>query len=240
VKQTVERIVPFVPAFATVGASVCASLLLLATGPQTLAPPPVVPPLTREVARIVASLSPPTHVVPGGRDPVVASPHRRRLSSPVRRSATSTPASQHSSKQLSPVGAPAAPPPPKPNPPPAPTPPAPAVTPPAPPVTRATASEAVKPGWGHGDRNHAHSGPPGRRSSGRKNEATSAPAGPPAAAGAEQNSIQNGEEKSTGSQGRGSGNGKNQAKPDPPGQPAAAGTAEHGPTQNGEKKSTGR
>jgi hypothetical protein len=45
----VARIGPLLPAFATVGASLCASSLLLTTGPQALGPPPVVPPLTTKV-----------------------------------------------------------------------------------------------------------------------------------------------------------------------------------------------
>ena len=234
-KQAVERIGPFVPAFATVGASVCASFLLLPTGPLTFGPRSVGPPLTRESGRIVASLSPPAQVLPGGRGPLAPPRDRRRLASPAHGSATSAPASQHSRKQVSRVGAPAAPPHPTPS-----TPPAPPVTPPAPPVTIRTASEPVKPGWGHGDRNHVHTGPPGRRASGRKKQPTPAPAGPPVATLAQPSAVQNGEKKSTGSPGKGSSGLKNQPKPAPPQPPVAAATPQHGPVQNGEKKSTGR
>ena len=234
-KQAVERIGPFVPAFATVGASVCASFLLLPTGPLTFGPRSVGPPLTRESGRIVASLSPPAQVLPGGRGPLAPPRDRRRLASPAHGSATSAPASQHPRKQVSRVGTPAAPPHPTPS-----TPPAPPVTPPAPPVTIRTASEPVKPGWGHGDRNHVHTGPPGRRASGRKNQPTPAPAGPPAATVVQQSAVQNGEKKSTGSPGKGSSGLKNQPKPAPPQPPVAAATPQHGPVQNGEKKSTGR
>ena len=65
-KRMVARIGPVVPAFATVAASVCASSLLFATGPRALEPPPVVPPLTREVGRVVASLSPPSQTFSRG------------------------------------------------------------------------------------------------------------------------------------------------------------------------------
>jgi hypothetical protein len=236
VKQTVERIGPFVPAFATAGASVCASFLILAPGPQTLGPPPIGPPRATEAGRIVATLSPPAQLLPGGRRPVAASSERRALASPARRPPTSTPASQHSSKPVSRIGAPAAPPPPAPS-----APSAPSVTPPAPPTTRATASRTIKPGWGYGDRNHDHAGPPGRGSSGGKNHTKAAPAGPPVAASAEQSSVQNeGKKRSTGSPGRGSSGQKNQTKPDRPGPPVAVATPQHGPVQNGEKKSPGR
>src|SRR6266566_6361084 len=66
-KGVVERIGPLVPAFATVGASICVSSLLLSTGPQALGPPLVVPPLTREVGRIAASLLLPAQRLSPGR-----------------------------------------------------------------------------------------------------------------------------------------------------------------------------
>src|SRR5439155_906842 len=123
-----------------------------------------------ESGRIVASLSPPAQVLPGGRGPLAPPRDRRRLAFPAHSSATSAPASQHSRKQVSRVGAPAAPPHPTPS-----TLPAPPVTTPAPPVTIRTASEPVKPGWGHGDRNHVHTRPPGRRACGPKKQPTPAP-----------------------------------------------------------------
>jgi hypothetical protein len=200
-KRTVARIGPFVPAFATVGASVCVSSLLLATEPQALGPSPVVPPLTREVGRIVASLSPSAQLLSRGRGPAARPADRRTLSAPARVRATSPPSSHRVSRQVSRVGAPSA------TPPPAPSPPSP------PPVARSPASAPVaqaptdkgkppkgtnKPGWGHGDLSHDHTGPPGKGSKGQTNQPTPAPAGPAVAAGARQGSVQNGEKKSTG------------------------------------------
>jgi len=199
-KRTVERIGSFVPAFATVGASVCVSSLLLATRPQALGPPPVVPPLTREVGRVVASLSPPAQVLSRGRGPAVRRADRRSLSAPARGLAMSTPTSHRSSTQVSRVGAPSAP---LPSPP-SPAPPAPPVTPPpaSVPVVQAPtdkgkrSTDGTKPGWGYGDPNHDHSGPPGRASKGQENQATTAHAGPQVAAGDQHGSSQNGEKKS--------------------------------------------
>ena len=200
-KGMVERIGPLVPAFATVGASVCVSSLLLAAGPQTLGPLPVVPPPTREVGRVVVSLSPPAPPLSRGRGPAARPAERRSRSAPPRALATSTPISHPSSKQVSRVGAPPAPPPSPSNPPPAPpvTPQPASVT-----VSQATTDKTKKPksgnkpGWGHGDPNHNHTGPPGKASQGKKNEATSPQSGPPVPADRQHGSGQNGEKKSTG------------------------------------------
>jgi hypothetical protein len=202
-KRTVERIGPLAPAFATAGASVWLSSLLLATVPQALGPPPVVPPLTREVGRIVALLSPSAQLLLRGRSQAARPADRRSLSVPARARATSTPSTHRVSRQVGRAGAPSATPPP----PPAPSPP------PAPPVTPPPASVPVaqaptdkgnrpkdrnKPGWGHGDPNHDHTGSPGKGSNGQKNQATSPGAGPPPTAGRQRGFVQNGEKKSTG------------------------------------------
>src|SRR5207244_3453243 len=88
------------------------------------------------------------------------------------------------------------------EPPPSP-PPAPAVAPAPAPVTVAQATtdkgkppkDGSKPGWGNGDPNHDHTGPPGKES---KNQATSPGLPEPAAAASDQHgSDQNGEKKST-------------------------------------------
>jgi hypothetical protein len=62
-----------------------------------------------------------------------------------------------------PPPAPPSPPPPPPPPPPPSPPPPPAVTPPpSVPVIQASADKGSRPGWGHGDPNHDHTGPPGK------------------------------------------------------------------------------
>ena len=235
-KWTVERFGPLVPAFATAGASVCVSSLLLATGPQTLGPQSVVPPLTSEAGRVVASLSPPAQISSGGRSPAAPPVVHRSLSSPARGPARSAPASHRPPTQVSPVGTSSPP-----------TQSHPSSPPPAPPVAGHTASVPVvqastgkgKPGWGYGDPNHEHTGPPGKRAKERKDKAASAGARPPTQADAQNASVQNGEKKSKGSPGKGANDRKDQATSTGAGPPAATG-AEHGPVQNGEKKSTGR
>jgi hypothetical protein len=195
-KQMVARIGPLLPAFATVGASVCASSLLLTTGPQALGPPPVVPPLTTKVGRVVASFSPPARPLSHSRGPATR-PDRRSLSAPAPRSATS----RGSSTPVSPVGASKAPPPS----PPSPASPAPPATPPpaSVPIPKVSTDkqkrpeDANKPGWGHGDPNHDHAGPPGKGSKGQKNQATTTPAAPPVPEGDKHGSGQNGGKKST-------------------------------------------
>ena len=212
-KRAFERIGPLVPALATVGASICVSSLLLAPGPQTpLGPHPVVPSFTTKVGHVVAALSPPAQPRSRRRGLVAPSPVSRSLSATAPRSATST-ANLHPS--LSQVGRleapPASPSPPAPSSPPSP-PAAPPVTPqPAPePVTQAPTQnekrpkDGSRPGWGHGDPNHDHTGPPGQASKGQKNNQTTvAPAAPvapvpPAAPGDQHAPHQNGEKKSPG------------------------------------------
>ena len=200
-KQMVAGIGPLLPAVATVGASVCTSSLLLTTGPQVLGPPPVVPPLTTKVGRVVASFSPPAQHLSRSRGPAARPADRRSLSAPAPRSATSTPTSRGSSRPVSPPAASKAP---------QPSLPSPAST--APPVTPPPASVPIpkvstdkekrskdenKPGWGHGDPNHDHAGPPGKGSKGQENQATTTPAAPPVPEGDKHGSGQNGGKKST-------------------------------------------
>jgi hypothetical protein len=199
-KQMVARIGPLLPAFATVGASLCASSLLLTTGPQALGPPTVVPPLTTKVGRVVASFSPPAQPLSRSRGRAARRADRRSLSGPAPRSATSTPTSRGSSSPVSRVGASKAP---------QPSPPSPAST--APPVTPPPASAPIpkvstdkekrskdgnKPGWGHGDPNHDHTGPPGKGSTGQENQATTTPAAPPVPEGDQHGSGKDGGKKS--------------------------------------------
>jgi len=196
-KQMVARIGPLLPAFATVGASVCTSSLLLATGPQALGPPPVVPPLTTTAGRVVATFSPPAQPSSRSRGPA----YRRSLYPPAPRSATSTPTSRGSSRPVSPVGVSKAP---------QPSPPSPAPT--APPVTPPPASVPIpkvstdkekrskdenKPGWGHGDPNHDHTGPRGKGSTGQENQATTTPAAASVPEGDQHGSGKDGGKKST-------------------------------------------
>jgi hypothetical protein len=233
-KWTVERFGPLVPAFATAGASVCVSSLLLATGPQTLGPQSVVPPLTSEAGRVVASLSPSAQISSAGRSPVAPRADGRSLSSPARGPTTSAPASHRPSTQASPVGASSPPPQSHPS------------APSAPPVTGPTASLPIvqastgkaKPGWGYGDPNHDHTGPPGKAVKGNKDQAASTGPGPPARAGTQRGAVQNGENKSTAPPGKGANDRKDQATSAGAGPPAATG-GQHG-VQDGEKKSTGR
>lgn len=199
-KQMVARIGPLLPAFATVGASVCASSLLLTTEPQALGPPTVVPPLTTKVGRVVATFSPPAQPS-RSRGPAARPAERRSLSATAHQSATSTPTSRASSSPVSPVGASKAP---------QASPPSPAST--APPVTPPPASYPIpkvstdkekrskdgnKPGWGHGDPNHDHTGPPRKRSKGQENQATTTPAAPPVPEGDQHGSGKDGGKKST-------------------------------------------
>jgi hypothetical protein len=74
--------------------------------------------------------------------------------------APAPPASRNGSPPPSPPVLP--PRPPSPADPPRPT--APPAPPPAPPVTDAVTAPETRPGWGHGDKNHLHEGPPGRHS----------------------------------------------------------------------------
>jgi hypothetical protein len=232
-KRTVERFGPLVPAIATAGASVCVSSLLLATGPQTLGPQTVAPPLTSEAGRVVASLSPPASISSVGRGPVAPPADRRSLSSPARGPAPS--ASHRPSTQVKPIGAS--------SPPPQSHPSAPTAPPVAGPTVSAPAVQAstdtAKPGWGYGDPNHDHTGPPGKGANGRKSQTASAATDPPRRADGQNDGGQHGQKKSTGPPGNGAGDRKDQTT-SAPAQPPAAAADEHGSVQSGEKKSTGR
>jgi hypothetical protein len=200
-KRVVERIGPLLPALATV-ASICVSSLLLATGPQTLGPQPVVPPFTREVGRVVASVSPPAPQLPSRRPASVArSPGRSSRSAPPRRPVTSTPSFDRSSRQAGRVEGSASPQPSRPRPPPPP----PATPQPTyEPATQVPAlhekrpKDGTRPGWGHGDPNHDHTGPPGKGSKRQEDNATTVGAGAPAAVRVQDDPSQNGERKSPG------------------------------------------
>jgi len=199
-KQMVAGIGPLLPAFATVGASVCASSLLLTTGPQALGPPPVVPPLTTKVGRVVASFPPPAQPL-SRRGPAARPADRRSLSTPAPRSATSPPTSRGSSRPVSPVGVSKAPPP---SPPSEASPAAPAMPPPASvPIPKVSthkekrSKDENKPGWGHGDPNHDHTGPRGKGSTGQENQATTTPAAAPVPEGDQHGSGTDGGKKST-------------------------------------------
>ena len=201
-QRAVERIGPLVTALATVGASIGVSSVLLAKGPQTLAPHPVVPSFTNEVGRVVASLSPPAaHLPAPARAPVARPPGRRSPSAPARASAPPTPILHHSSRQVRRPDAFEPPPPSRPSPPPA-TPATPQPT--SEPVTQARTESGKRPkdgnkaGWGHGDPNHHHTGPPGKGSKRQEDEATTVGAGAQVAAGDEHGPHQNGEKKSPG------------------------------------------
>lgn len=243
--RAIQRIGPLFPAVATAGASVCVSSLLLATGPQTLGPSPVVPPLTSQAGRIVASLSPPAHKSSVGRGRVEQSTERRNLSQPASASSTPRPARPRSSApedkgEASPPrpGSPS-------SPPPTPTPPVrlpePTVTPPARVVQPATVN--TKPGWGHGDANHVHTGPPGRASTGRKSRAASTGAstgaGTATAPDTKRGFAQDGAKKPTSPPGKGSNDRKDQATSTGAVPPPAA-PDERGSASNGEKKSADR
>jgi hypothetical protein len=234
-KWTVERFGPLVPAIATAGASVCVSSLLLATGPQTLGPQSVVPPLTSEAGRVVASLSPPASTSSVGKSRVAPPTNRRSLSSPARAPAPSAPPSHRPSTQVSPIGA--SPPPPQLHPSPPPTLPATGPTASSPAVQASTGKG--KPGWGYGDPNHDHTGPPGKGANRQKSQVASAATDPPTRADGQNDSVQHGEKRSTGSPGKAAGDRKDQTTSAPAQSPAAA-PDEHGSVQNGEKKSTGR
>jgi hypothetical protein len=207
-KRVVERIGPLVPALATVGASICASSLLLAPGPQTLEPHAVVPSFTREAGRVVASLPPPAQPPSRVRAPVARSPGRRSLSAAARVSAASTPNLHRSSSQVGRPAASATPPPSPPSPPPSPPspPPSPPVTPqPTPePVTQAPTQnekppkDGSRPGWGHGDPNHDHTGPPSKGSKRQEDKPTTVGTGALAPVGDQHGPHQNGDKKSPG------------------------------------------
>jgi outer membrane biosynthesis protein TonB len=62
-----------------------------------------------------------------------------------------------------PTQPPSPPPPSPPAPPPPPSPPPPSPPPPPAAVARTVAEQVTRPGWGHGDKNHVHSGPPAKK-----------------------------------------------------------------------------
>jgi hypothetical protein len=207
-KRMVERIGPLVPAFATVGASVCVSSLLLTTGRQALVPQPLVPPV-REVGRVVAALPPPAQRLSRGQRPATRSaglsrgrrPATRAAGhriAPARESAAPTPNSHASSRRVRRVGARAAPPPSPPSRPPTSVTPQPTSEPAAqaPAEKGKRPKDRKRPGWGNGDRNHDHTGPPGNGSEGELSRAKTARAGPPVAADDQHGSSQNGAKKS--------------------------------------------
>jgi hypothetical protein len=237
-KRAMQRIGPLFPAVATAGASVCVSSLLLSTGPQTLGPPPVVPPLTSNGGRIVASLSPPARKLPAGRGLVTRSADRRGHSLQARGPAMSTPSVHGQSRPDAKGGAasptPQSPPSPSPAPPVDPAPPVTAPTAPAP-ILRASAVN-TRPGWGHGDRNHVHTGPPSKASKEPKKQAAPSAAGAQAPDNTQDASAQNNDKKPPETPGKGSNDRKDQGAPAGP----AAAADEHGPPPNREKKSAGR
>jgi hypothetical protein len=240
--RVIQRIGPLFPAVATAGASVCVSSLLLATGPQTLGPPPVVPPLTSEAGRIVASLSPPAHKLSAGLSRVARSADGRSLSSQARRPAASTPAARHPSQPGGESGPSSPTPPSPPSPPSAPTvtPPAPTPAPPAKVIKASTAN--AKPGWGHGDPNHVHTGPRGQASKGPKSQVpdTGTAAPKPKPAKTHPGSAQDDTKKSTSPPpGKASNDRKDQGTPTGAVPPPAA-PDERGSAPGKEKKSTGR
>jgi hypothetical protein len=216
--RVVERIGPLAPAFATVGASVCVSSLLLTTVPHALGPSPGVPPLKGETRPASVTVSPLKRLVPHGQSRVARAAGHPIPAGPSRASTTSTPSSPSVPTQISPIGTPSPtttpPPPALPSPTPAP----PAASPPVsvtvatPPTDkRKPAKDTSKPGWGHGDPNHDHTGPPGKGSKDQKSQPTPPVPAPPA------------------------------SQPPPPvAAPPATPGAEHGSPQSGKKKSEGR
>jgi hypothetical protein len=181
-KRTVERIVPLVPAAAAVGASLCASSLLFTTPPQPVGPRPVATPVTGQVGRVVATPVPLTQPASRRAAPVVRPRGLHALGAQARRAETpAPPPSHHPTRKGSPVGDSKTPPP-STGPPPAPAPspsPAPVSVPQVSTNQAPPAKGGSRPGWGHGDQNHDHTGPPGKRSKGQ--DAQTAPQPPPAA-----------------------------------------------------------
>jgi len=216
--RVVERIGPLAPAFATVGASLCVSSLLLTTVPHALGPSPGVPPLKGETRPASVAVSPLKRLVPHARNRVARPADRPIPAGPTRASTTSTPSSRNVSTQVSPIGTSSPAPTPPPPAPPGPTPAPPAASPPvtvtvaAPPTDkRKLPKDTSKPGWGHGDPNHGHTGPPGKGSKDQKSQPTPPVPAPPA------------------------------SQPPPPvAAPPATPGAEHGSPQSGKKKSEGR
>ena len=216
--RVVARIGPLAPAFATVGASVCVSSLLLTTVPHALGPSPGAPPLKGETRPAIVAVSPLKRLGPHGQSRVARPADHPIPTGPARAPTTSTPSSPSVPTQVSPIGASSPTPTPPPPVPPSATPASPAASPPvsvtvaAPPNDKPKLpKDTSKPGWGHGDPNHDHTGPPGKGSKDQKNQPTPRAPAPPAT----------------------------QPTPPVPAPPATPGT-EHGSPQSGKKKSEGR
>jgi len=124
-----------------------------APAPPRAAPPPSSPPPQQPPAPAPAPPPPTAPGAPPNPPPPAPTP------SPPAPAAPATP----------PTAAPSTP---KPHPKPAPTPstPAPPSGPTQPPPPAAPGSDTSKPGWGHGDENHDHSGPPGANDQSDKKE----------------------------------------------------------------------
>jgi len=103
----------------------------------------------------------------------VVRPHAGSARTPVSGSGSTKPPAQlpppKSSPPPPPTPTPTQPPPsppappPPPSPPPPPPPPPPSPPPPPAPVARSVAEQGARPGWGHGDKNHVHTGPPTKK-----------------------------------------------------------------------------
>ena len=100
---------------------------------------------------------------------------------PVSGSGTTKPPAQSPPPKSSPPPPPTPTPPPSPPAPPSPpTPPPPSPPPPATPVARTVAEQGARPGWGHGDKNHVHSGPPAKKGKAQEPPSPAQPTQPPA------------------------------------------------------------
>jgi len=122
----------------------------------------------------------------------VVRPHAGSARTPVSGSGTTKPPAQSPPPKSSPPPSPAPTPTPPPSPPPpsppappppptSPPPPSPSPPPPPAPVTRSVAEQGTRPGWGHGDKNHVHSGPPAKNGKAPEPPAPAQPTQPPQA-----------------------------------------------------------
>jgi hypothetical protein len=110
----------------------------------------------------------------------VVRPHGRSARTPVSGSGTTKPPSQSPPPKSSPPPpSPPTPPPSPPAPPSPPSPPPPSPPPPAAPVVRTVAEQGARPGWGHGDKNHVHTGPPAKKGKVPEAPAPAQPTQPP-------------------------------------------------------------
>lgn len=106
------------------------------------------------------------HVANSGAELASVATHKQTVAQPkTTRSRPRKPIPRTSPRPQSPPP----PPPPSPPPPPPPSAPSPPSPPPAPdePTPAAAANSSTRPGWGKGDRNHDHAGPPGQSGNGR-------------------------------------------------------------------------